>query len=174
MFASLGFADPFARNHCVVVAFTALAGRDAEFAKQMAEEAYRTTRSIFGGNSRLTGSKMLSRSGWAHVVARADAQQWADLAGVDLGERIDHPHCTLATFAKRHRTGSYLMIVKRHAVALINGKLLGYYNPRSIVENAYPVTARPAVKVETALPQVVHSIINRPRGPGGRYVKWTR
>lgn len=140
--------DPFERNHCVVTALTNVARvrAKAAFARSLAESAY----SVPG----FAGAPLLRRSGMARGVTFV-IEKWTALAGLRLVEtyrptrewrssmyggvevkRIA-PRPTLARFAREHRKGAWLVLVRRHAVAVVNGRILGSYSPRSRIEIAF-------------------------------------
>lgn len=154
--AKYTYANPFPMNHCVVHAYTHCADGDKQFALKLANEAYYTRRHC------VPGVTLLNRRGYAFCTHIDDATQWCKLAGLKLGERIRPVRRQqVSTFIRQHcRHGRYIMLVARHAFAVINGVCYGDYNTRSIVESAYRVE-----KIEPKLPR---------REPVGRCVTTNR
>lgn len=125
-------------NHCVVYALGHAANLTVPDLHRIASLA-RTTRSLVPVHPR--GQKLLDGYGLA-VFSQFDEnqQQWADLAGLRLGEVERWPSeqgPTLAAFAREHKHGTWIVIHEthrrrgRHALAVVNGKVFGeFIQPR--------------------------------------------
>jgi len=143
------FPNPFIRNHCVPLAFAHVGLAYAAIVGDDKRNAYVRDRTAAAKRLRI-----LSPAGVAFNTL-ANAEKWALVFGLVVAkvvryiraypgeQRTGGGYCTprrhlmtLATFARRHPSGTYVVRVTGHAVALIDGVLYGYYRPRSIV-NGY-------------------------------------
>ena len=135
-------------NSCGVTAFAHLAEMDQQQANDLGLRATQTPNTVMGG-------ALLNHTGARAMLVESNLQAWAALAGVTLGRRIRTYYgmrqswhvpseyarrTTLAVFARRHPTGRYFVAVNGHVVAVIDGKVFGYYNPKSLVEQFVRVT----------------------------------
>lgn len=152
------FTDPFPVNGCVPCAFAHLTGTGAAGARRIAARAARTA-----APSRVHALRdrklynLRSGSGWASRPS--DVRAWAKLAGLAVRETWDwwqewtqaqiQAHktgaClsrtlhrpTVARFAREHPVGRWVVYTRDHAIALVDGVLYGFYQPRSRVHWAY-------------------------------------
>lgn len=158
----------FAKGHCVVHAWAHAAGLDADGAKMLAEYAYNTpsiVRPRRGVRNAVTSphlgcavEPLLDRTTGAAWV-RPDPCAWAALAGVRIvhevhpaGRNVTRRHpwnasltvtrfyaVTVEAFRKANPVGRFVVLVRGHALALIDGVLYGDWAPRSRVDVAYQV-----------------------------------
>jgi hypothetical protein len=162
----VGFDNPFVRNGCVPLAFTALqpiATRTADFALSLARQAQRTRAR--------DGDDMLLNRTFGSPATQWRIHQWAALAGLrvvetfkpeyelveaartlpgyhhydDDGNRVPLKittyrrvgRPTVAQFIRgKGRKGRWLILTKRHAQACINGRLRGSVSKRDRVHFA--------------------------------------
>lgn len=136
-FQFFAFPDPFKRNHCVPLAWTHLSGGDAMTAMRLASTA-RICRQLSARGWAKSGRE----DWWAKQVGMAITRYVRFRRDRSLVGRYQAKHDaagdvpslpTLATFRKLHPTGRYLVNVRGHAVALIDGKVYGHWAPRSRV-----------------------------------------
>lgn len=149
------FANPFAFNHCAILALTHAAGEGAEFARKLAERGRAMNArdvtpvlSVSFRNSRHVaptppGLPLLDGRGFTCDTARREVfAKWCELAGLRWIASVAWP-TTLARFAREHRTGRYVVFVRGHVVACVEGALYGWWpmrGPLTRVRAAYQVT----------------------------------
>jgi hypothetical protein len=136
-YSFFAFPDPFNRNHCVPLAWTHLSGGGTEAAMALA-----ATARVCGVLSARGWAKSGRENWWAKQVGmaitryvrfRRDRSKVGRYQVEHDGEGAVPSLPTLATFRKLHPTGRFLVNVRGHAVALIDGKVYGHWAPRSRV-----------------------------------------
>lgn len=131
------YENPFARNHCVVHAWTHLSGGNADSAVALAAKA--------------RAQRHMTRAGVVHDIKTT---WWADAVGLRVVREVRLIRAsyaatgaygtggyftpvrslpTLQSFAWGHPRGKYWVRVQGHAVAVIDGKIFGSWRPRSRV-----------------------------------------
>lgn len=156
--AALGFENPFPFKHCVPLAMTAVQRRPTtEFLLSLVESARAVPHPVF------FELPLLRHDGGA-PNARLSIQSWTALAGlkvtetfeptvvytaVDSGFRsgygdrvyraVARGRPTVRQFQRGHRRGRWIVFTDRHALAMVNGKLRGWFGARSRVLAAFRV-----------------------------------
>lgn len=151
---------PFERNHCVVMAYGHAARFEfADTFVKLAEHARKM--------KNLYGRPLLDPRGAGYMTLIEDGQRWADLVGLKVvkhleygglkkrrdgslvlkdatnawGERIKRAVRTrrprMSTWVAKHRTGTWVIASRKHAIAVINGHTFGRVEPNALVTTAY-------------------------------------
>lgn len=141
------FQNPLKPNGCVPNAWGHVGELDAEQVARLATIARRerllTARNVSTGATRDERLKWWAR----HVAVRILTvrtylkNRGVALAGEAHGSRytLIRKRPTVARFARQHQRGRFVLFVRGHALALVDGVLLGDHNPRSIVCTAVRV-----------------------------------
>lgn len=161
--------QPFKRNGCVPNAFahvvTFLRGSPAASGAQYAiglAEAARERKMLDAKNS-----APHSIDSWMNLCGLRVVEKWTRWTHWDKDlYRTTAP--TVTKFAREHQQGVWLIYVLGHALALINGELVGGWAPRSRMLEAYRVELAPAGHVTE--PQVEDDAQAMARALDGRMV----
>lgn len=149
--ANYKFLSPFSRNHCVPMAWAHAAGATTpELMVSLTDKARRAGRITFAGRAYGTGSAKVSRwwaqaAGLKVVMERQLLRSSVGGVGAPLVGSGDYHfvrhYPTLERFAAAHRRGRFVVFVRGHAVAVVDGGILGAYRPRSLVRHWVKVEA---------------------------------
>lgn len=144
---NMAYPNPFPKNHCVVHAWTHLAGGNEWVARSTAAAARAVNRLTPNGGVYGTDTpEMLTW--WAKEVGlevvrseRYYREMTSSWSAVHHNHPVDYytpvrRNVTLKTWARRHPVGKWLVLVPGHAVAVINGVIWGWYRPGTIVRSA--------------------------------------
>ena len=146
----LAFPDPFPRNHCVVLAFTHASNylrpmnAPSTFALGFAALARREGRLSSSGRAPLiqthanwwareSGAKIVERRQYKRVPKPYSLAKWRAVMKYDGNMKLVRSLMTLDRWTKKHTRGAFVVLVRGHAVAVIEGVAYGYYRPRSRV-----------------------------------------
>lgn len=166
--ADPGFIIPFKYNHCVVTAFTAVQRQPTtEFALGLARSAMACPHPLLLDTPLLTargGSPATIRSyeTWAALAGlqvvevfepatKWDGQAYTDRFGEYRWRSREVGAPTVAGFARTHRTGRWVVLTNRHAQAVVDGKVRGWYGARSRVIAAWRVDDLPKLDWQPAI-----------------------
>jgi len=139
---SFAYSDPFSRNHCVVNAYNHIRQGNAEDAQALATEMrQRGILSARGSVKRHFYREMVDLIGHEIVERWRPGPELFKLELVTFWDggtthRRQYYGPTVAAFVREHPTGSWILYVRSHAVALIDGVLRGEWEPRSRVRLA--------------------------------------
>jgi hypothetical protein len=129
------YPNPFPRNHCVVHAWTHLAGGDEETARVLKYSAVADRQLTEDGTKRgLDFSWWARQLGLKVVEEKHLLRVRGAVTGWVSSRYAPVPALpTLQRFAREHPRGRYMVRVSGHAVAVIDGVVWGYHRPRTRV-----------------------------------------
>lgn len=134
---NMGFVNPFPKNHCVVVALVHAARGDVEMALKLAQKAKEKGHLSKHGAA---GFFMSSAEWWAgevglrvvNKVRYLRRESPRNFASARFFKEVRHLR-TVERWLRNHTRGTYIVRVRNHAFAIVEGVAYGYYRPKSRV-----------------------------------------